>query len=78
MTKPRARDASASRLQSLLAQAETNQPRIPPARPGDLRPLARVVAAITGRITGTGTPTSSRRSAGTRACSAPGCVIRRS
>jgi len=56
VTRPRARDASASRLQSLLPQAGTNQPRIPPARPGDLRPLARVVAAVTGRITGTGPP----------------------
>ena len=56
MTGPAAPDATVGRLQSLLPQAGTGEPRIPPARPGDLRPLARVVAAITGRITGTGPP----------------------
>lgn len=56
MTRPRAQDASASRLRSLLGQPGTSEPRIPPARPSDLRPLARVVAALTGRITGTGPP----------------------
>ena len=56
MTRPPAPDATVGRLQSLLPQAGAGQPRIAPARPGDLRPLARVVAAITGRITGTGPP----------------------
>jgi len=56
VSRRRAPNAEASRLQSLLPQAGTVEPRIPPARPGDLRPLARVLAAITGRITGTGPP----------------------
>ena len=56
MTRPAAPDVTVGRLQSLLPQAGTGEPRIPPARPGDLRPLPRLVAAITGRITGTGPP----------------------
>ena len=56
MSRQRAPDASVCRLRSLLPQAGTGEPRIPPARPGDLRPLPRVVAAIAGRITGTGPP----------------------
>ena len=54
MSRQRAPDASVRRLQALLPPAGTDEPRIPPARLGDLRPLPRVVAAITGRITGTG------------------------
>ncbi len=56
MTRQRVPDASVRRLQSLLPPAGTGQPRIAPARPGELRPLPRLVAAITGRITGTGPP----------------------
>ena len=56
MTGPAAPDATVGRLQSLLPPAGTGEPRIPPARPGDLRPLPRLVAVITGRITGTGPP----------------------
>jgi alkylhydroperoxidase family enzyme len=56
VSRQRAPDASVFRLQSLLPQAGTGEPRIPPARPGDLQPLPRVVAAITSRITGTGPP----------------------
>ena len=56
MTRQRAPDADIRRLQSLLPRAGTGEPRIAPARPGDLRPLPRLVAVITGRITGTGPP----------------------
>ncbi|MGZ5347197.1 MAG: carboxymuconolactone decarboxylase family protein, partial [Solirubrobacterales bacterium] len=35
---------------------QTSEPRIGPARPRDLRPLARAVAEITGRVTGSGPP----------------------
>jgi alkylhydroperoxidase family enzyme len=56
VTRQRAPDASVRRLQSLLPQAGTGQSRILPARPADLRPLPRLVAVITGRITGTGPP----------------------
>ena len=56
MTRRRAQDASVCRLQSLLPEAGTGGARIRPARLGDLRPLPRVVAAIAGRITGTGPP----------------------
>jgi alkylhydroperoxidase family enzyme len=52
----RARDPNAARLQALLALDQTSEPRIPPARPRDLRPLARAVAEITGRVTGGGPP----------------------
>ena len=56
MTRQRAPGADVRRLQSLLPPAGTGQPRIAPARPADLRPLPRLVAVITGRITGTGPP----------------------
>jgi len=56
VTRQRAPGAGVGRLQSLLPPTGTGQPRIPAARPADLRPLPRVVAAITGRITGTGPP----------------------
>jgi alkylhydroperoxidase family enzyme len=56
VTRQRAPDADVRRLQALLPPAGTGQPRIAPARPADLRPLPRLVAVITGRITGTGPP----------------------
>jgi len=56
VARQRTPDADVRRLQSLLPADGTGQPRIPPARPGDLRPLPRLVAVITGRITGTGPP----------------------
>jgi alkylhydroperoxidase family enzyme len=52
----RARDPNASRLQALLAPERTSEPRIAPARSRDLRPLARAVAEIAGRVTGGGPP----------------------
>jgi alkylhydroperoxidase family enzyme len=43
-------------LQALLVPVQTGEPRIAPARPRELRPLARAVAEIAGRITGGGPP----------------------
>jgi alkylhydroperoxidase family enzyme len=43
-------------LQALLAPSERGEPRIAPARLHELRPLARIVAEIAGRVTGTGPP----------------------
>lgn len=43
-------------LQALLPPAESVEPRIAPARPHRLRPLARIVAGVSGRVTGTGPP----------------------
>jgi alkylhydroperoxidase family enzyme len=40
----------------LLAPAERGVARIAPARPRELGPLARIVAEIAGRVTGTGPP----------------------
>jgi alkylhydroperoxidase family enzyme len=40
----------------LLAPAESGAPRIAPAHPRELRPLARIVAGIAGRVTGSGPP----------------------
>jgi alkylhydroperoxidase family enzyme len=40
----------------LLPQAESGQPRMAPARLHELRPLARIVAEIAGRVTGSGPP----------------------
>jgi alkylhydroperoxidase family enzyme len=54
VSRQRAQDATVARLQAMLAPIEGATPRIAPARNGELRPLARVVAAVAGRITGTG------------------------
>jgi alkylhydroperoxidase family enzyme len=48
--------ARVPRLLALLAPADGGEPRIPPARPAELRPLARAVAVISGRVTGGGPP----------------------
>jgi alkylhydroperoxidase family enzyme len=56
MSRRRARDPNAPRLQALLAPEQTSEPRIAPARPRDLRPLARAVSEIAGRVTGGGPP----------------------
>jgi alkylhydroperoxidase family enzyme len=42
-------------LQALLRPPQST-PRISPGRPNELRPLARIVAQIAGRLTGTGPP----------------------
>jgi alkylhydroperoxidase family enzyme len=51
----RAPDPEAMRLQALLPPG-SGPPRVPPAPLHRLRPLARVVAKVTGRLTGTGPP----------------------
>lgn len=56
MTRERVRDPQAERLQALLSLASISPPRIPAARPRELRPLARTVAELSGRITGSGPP----------------------
>ena len=56
MTRPRAGDSQVASLQALLAFERTSPPRIPPAPPRELRPLARLIARITGRLTGGGPP----------------------
>jgi alkylhydroperoxidase family enzyme len=40
----------------LLVPADSGEPRIAPARPRELRPLARIVAAVAGRVTPSGPP----------------------
>ena len=50
----RARGAEVAGLQALLVPAERGAPRLVPARPHELRPLARIVAEIAGRLTGSG------------------------
>jgi alkylhydroperoxidase family enzyme len=49
-----ARGAEAARLQALLPPAQGGRPRVAPARPQALRPLARIVAEVSGRVTGSG------------------------
>jgi alkylhydroperoxidase family enzyme len=56
VSRQRAEGATAARLQALLAPVQTGVPRIAPARLRELRPLARIVAAIAGRVTGSGPP----------------------
>jgi alkylhydroperoxidase/carboxymuconolactone decarboxylase family protein YurZ len=56
VSRKRARDAEVAGLQALLPPAERGEPRIAPARLHELRPLARIVAGIAGRVTGTGPP----------------------
>jgi alkylhydroperoxidase family enzyme len=56
VSRRRARDPNARRLQELLAPAPSGEPRIAPARPRELRPLARAVAEIAGRVSGGGPP----------------------
>ena len=56
MSRHRAQGASVARLQALLPPAESGAPRVFPARPRQLRPLARIVAQVAGRATGSGPP----------------------
>jgi alkylhydroperoxidase family enzyme len=48
--------ADVARLQALLPPEERGVPRIAPARPQELGPLARLVAELAGRISGSGPP----------------------
>jgi alkylhydroperoxidase family enzyme len=54
VSRRRANGADVARLQALLVPAERGEPRIAPAPPHELRPLARIVAELAGRVTGTG------------------------
>jgi alkylhydroperoxidase family enzyme len=56
VTRGRVRDPQVDRLQALLPLAPTSPPRIPAARPRELGLLARIVAGLSGRITGSGPP----------------------
>lgn len=49
-------DPQADRLRALLPVETTSPPRIRPAWPRELRPLARIVAELSGRLTGGGPP----------------------
>lgn len=53
VSRMRVSDPAAARLQALLPPV-SQAPRVPPAPPRKLRPLARVVALVSGRVTGTG------------------------
>ena len=55
MRGQRAQRADVSRLKALLPPVERGVPRIAPARPRG-RPLARIVAELAGRISGSGPP----------------------
>jgi AhpD family alkylhydroperoxidase len=52
----RAQGADVAGLQALLGPPPSGAPRIAPARPAELRPLARMVAHVAGRLTHTGPP----------------------
>jgi alkylhydroperoxidase family enzyme len=56
MNRQHAPGAHVARLQALLPAEDSGTPRIIPARPRELRPLARLVATVAGRVTGTGPP----------------------
>jgi len=56
MSREPADVATVARLQALLPPPETGTPRIAAARPRELRPLARILASVAGRVTGTGPP----------------------
>lgn len=56
MSRQRVRGAEVARLQALLPPAEGGQPRVAPAGTHELRPLARFVAAVAGRVTDSGPP----------------------
>jgi alkylhydroperoxidase family enzyme len=56
VSRQRAEGAEVARLQALLPPADSGEPRIAAARPHELRPLARIVAGIAGRVTPSGPP----------------------
>ena len=49
-------DQEVDRLRALLPFTPNSATRIPPARPRELRPLARSVAQLSGRLTGSAPP----------------------
>ncbi|MGZ4331768.1 MAG: carboxymuconolactone decarboxylase family protein [Solirubrobacteraceae bacterium] len=54
MSRRRTGGAEVTRLQALLLPAEGGEPRVAPASPHELGPLARIVAEVAGRVTGSG------------------------
>ena len=54
--RQRAQHADVARLRALLAPVESGVPRIAPARTRELRPLARIVAELAGRVSDNGPP----------------------
>ena len=56
MSRQRPSRADVARLQALLPPAQGGKPRIAPARLQELRPLARIVAVIAGRVSANGPP----------------------
>jgi alkylhydroperoxidase family enzyme len=56
VSRPRVDRAEITRLQALLPPPPGATPRVAPAAPSALRPLARMVAVVAGRLTGTGPP----------------------
>jgi alkylhydroperoxidase family enzyme len=50
----RARGAEVAGLQALLPPGQSGEPRVAPARPQELQPLARLVCVVGGRVTGSG------------------------
>ena len=56
MRRQRSDPPTVARLQALLAPPERAEPRIVPAQPRELRPLARLVADLAGRVSGGGPP----------------------
>ncbi len=56
MTRRRVSGAEVARLQALLPPAQGGEPRLAPASPHELRPLARIVAVVAGRLSGGGPP----------------------
>jgi AhpD family alkylhydroperoxidase len=56
MNRQRAPSATVAKLQALLPSDDGGWPRIAPARPRELGPLARLVVTVAGGITGTGPP----------------------
>jgi alkylhydroperoxidase family enzyme len=56
VSRQRPSSADVDRLRALLPPTHSGKPRIAPAPPQELRPLARIVAGIAGRIGGDGPP----------------------
>ncbi len=56
MTRRRVSGAEIARLQALLPPAQGGEPRLAPASPHELRPLARIVATVAGRLSDGGPP----------------------
>ena len=56
MSRQPAQGANVAGLQALLSPTDTGKPRIAPAHPRELGPLARIVAEVAGRASASGPP----------------------